>query len=134
VIGTVFALGPTAVIFGKHIDKLAFDEAKGIATLPVRLGARASRRWVRIMTILQYATTGGLVAMSWLPWPVLVLVLALPKAWRMVQIYGRDAPTHCPPGFPETAWPLWYVAFAFDHTRAFGLLFLLGLCAGIVMD
>jgi 1,4-dihydroxy-2-naphthoate octaprenyltransferase len=133
-IGTVFALGPTAVIFGKHIDKLSFDEAKGIATLPVRLGERASRRWVRIMTILQYCATGALVAMGWLPWPVLGVALALPKAWRMYHVYTLDAPAECPPEYPETAWPLWYVAFAFDHTRAFGLLFLLGLCAGVLLD
>jgi len=134
VVGTVFALGPTTVIFGKHIDKLPFDQAKGVATLPVRLGAHASLLAVRIMTILQYVATVALVIIGSLPWPVLAIALALPKAWRMVHVYSQDAPSECPPEFPETAWPLWYVAFAFDHTRAFGLLFLLGLCAGVLLD
>jgi 1,4-dihydroxy-2-naphthoate octaprenyltransferase len=134
VVGTVFALGPTTVIFGKHIDKLPFDQAKGVTTLPVRLGARPSLLAVRIMTILQYVATVALVIIGTLPWPVLAIALALPKAWRMVHIYSQDAPSECPPEFPETAWPLWYVAFAFDHTRAFGLLFLLGLCAGVLLN
>ncbi|MFP6655937.1 MAG: prenyltransferase, partial [Myxococcota bacterium] len=33
-----YALGPTAVLFGKHTDKIEFDRGKGIRTLPVLLG------------------------------------------------------------------------------------------------
>ena len=85
------------------------------------------------MLIMQYLATGALVIIGALPWPVLAIALALPKAWRMLHVYNDEAPMECPPEFPEAAWPLWYVAFAFDHTRAFGLLFLLGLCAGVVL-
>ena len=46
-VGLCFALGPTTVIFGKHIDKLVFDEEKGVRTLPVRLGDHRARAWVR---------------------------------------------------------------------------------------
>jgi 1,4-dihydroxy-2-naphthoate octaprenyltransferase len=134
VVGTVFALGPTTVIFGKHIDKLPFDQAKGVTTLPVRLGAKRSRRCVHVMVIMQYLVTGALVISGALPWPVVAIALALPKAWRMLRVYNHEPPKECPPEFPETAWPLWYVAFAFDHTRAFGLLFLLGLCAAVLLD
>ncbi len=38
-----YALGPTTVIFGKHIDKLDADKAKGIHTLPVIIGEKAAR-------------------------------------------------------------------------------------------
>ena len=34
---------PTTVIFGKHIDKLREDKAKGIHTLPVIIGEKAAR-------------------------------------------------------------------------------------------
>ena len=41
-----YALGATTVIFGKHIDKLEADKAKGIHTLPVhdRRESRADQR------------------------------------------------------------------------------------------
>ena len=78
-IGSAFALGPTSVIFGKHIDKLDFDRDKGVATLPVRLGPVAARAWVRWMLVLQYLATAALILSGWLPWPVLLVVLALPK-------------------------------------------------------
>lgn len=126
-IGLVYALGPTAVIFGKHVDKLDFDRAKGVATLPVRLGERTSRGWVRAMLAAQYLGCLVLVLAGWLPWPVLMVVLALPRALRADRVFARPAPGGCPPGYPEDVWPLWYAAHAFDHTRWFSLLFLAGL-------
>ena len=36
-----YALGPTTVIFGKHIDKYKEDKAKGVHTLPVIIGEHA---------------------------------------------------------------------------------------------
>ncbi len=33
-----YALGPTTVLFGKHIDKLPQDAAKKIHTMPVMIG------------------------------------------------------------------------------------------------
>ncbi len=51
-----FALGSTAVLFGKHIDKLEADSGKKIRTLPVLLGERTSR-WVTLgMFVAQYAS------------------------------------------------------------------------------
>jgi 1,4-dihydroxy-2-naphthoate octaprenyltransferase len=126
-IGTLLAFGPAAVIFGKHIDKLAFDKAKGIATLPVRLGAPVSRRCVQVMVVLQYVATGGLVMIGWLPWSTLIVAVGLLKARKLLEIYSIPAPMHCPQDYPESAWPLWYVAFAFSHTRLFSVLFILGL-------
>jgi 1,4-dihydroxy-2-naphthoate octaprenyltransferase len=126
-IGTVYALAPTSVIFGKHVDKIEFDAAKGVKTLPVRLGARRSLNWIVAMTWLQYLSLPVLVFAGWLPWTVIVVCLALPAARRLVRACAESRPDACPPDYPESAWPLWYVAFAFSHARSFGLLFLLGL-------
>jgi 1,4-dihydroxy-2-naphthoate octaprenyltransferase len=41
--GLPYALGTTAIIFGKHIDKLEADREKGIRTLPSLLGEKAAR-------------------------------------------------------------------------------------------
>ncbi len=38
-----YALRTTAIIFGEHIDKLESHREKGIRTLPVLLGEKASR-------------------------------------------------------------------------------------------
>lgn len=132
-IGLLFALGPTAVIFGKHIDKLTFDQAKGVATLPVRLGGKQARAWARWMLILQYPGTVLLVLSGWLPWPVLLSLLAAPKALSAWRAFAAEAPDRPPPEFPRNAWPLWFSAYAFDHARWFGLLFVGGYCAGMLL-
>jgi len=126
-IGTVFALGPTSVIFGKHIDKAGFDRDKGVYTLPVRLGERTSRYVVIAMLIVQYASIPVFALFHLLPWTVLLAWLAFPRAWRAARVYSVPAPAGCPPGYPASAWPLWYVSHAFVHARAFGLYFLGGL-------
>lgn len=128
-IATVYALGPTAVIFGKHLDKIEFDAAKGVRTLPVRLGSSASRDAMLAMVILQYLGVLGLVISERLPWPLLVVVLALPTALQSLRTLRRPPPASCPVDYPADVWPLWYSAIAFVHTRRFGLLFLLGLLA-----
>jgi 1,4-dihydroxy-2-naphthoate octaprenyltransferase len=37
----VYAIGPTSVIFGKHIDKLDKDQEKKVYTLPVLIGEKS---------------------------------------------------------------------------------------------
>lgn len=133
-IGGVFALGPASVIFGKHIDKLDFDREKGVATLPVRLGPVRARAWVRWMLIGQYLGTVILVGLGWLPWPVLLVLLAAPKMLRSWRVFTEPAPEMAPSNFPESAWPLWFSAYAFDHTRWFGLLFLAGFCLSLLIS
>jgi 1,4-dihydroxy-2-naphthoate octaprenyltransferase len=49
-----YALGTTAIIFGKHIDKLEAGREKGIRTLPVLLGEKTSRHAVLGMMVLRY--------------------------------------------------------------------------------
>ena len=60
-----YALGPTSVLFGKHIDKLDQDKAKGIHTLPVILGEKAARYAV-LVDDCPDVPAGGLPDPDWL--------------------------------------------------------------------
>ena len=124
------ALGATVVIFGKHIDKLEQDRDKGIRTLPVMLGDTTSRLVARVMIVLQYGIVGWLVTTGYFTLPVLVVLAATPLATRAVDQLARPRPAECPPGFPRKAWPLYFVAIAFVHTRRFGMYYV----AGIIID
>ncbi|MBX7080406.1 MAG: prenyltransferase [Nannocystaceae bacterium] len=122
-----FSLGATTVIFGKHIDKLPQDRAKRIRTLPVWLGDRLSRTAVVAMLLSQYALVLWLVASGRLGPALLAVVAAVPAARRAIACFREPRPETPPPWFPARVWPLWFVAFAFDHNRRFGVLFVLGL-------
>lgn len=122
-----YALGPTAVLFGKHIDKLEADRAKRIRTLPVLLGERISRFMVLAMMALQYIIVVGLILAGFFSPLLLVVFIALKDLWIIRTIYGNPRPETRPDPFPEDVWPLYYVAAAFLHCRNFGVLFLLGL-------
>ena len=126
---TVYALLPTTVLMGKHIDKLPYDAPAGTRTFPVLVGERrgqgadpghdgrsstsASSRWS--------CTTA-------LP------VAGAARAARACRA-GQDdpprspspSPTEPPPDNP--VWPLWWAPMAFLHTRRAGGLLLLGLLA-----
>ncbi|MEJ2089294.1 MAG: prenyltransferase [Gammaproteobacteria bacterium] len=132
-IGLCYGLGPTTVIFGKHIDKLQFDRAKGVATLPVRLGTARARQWVRWMLAAQYLGGALLIGVGWLPWEALLAVLAVPRALRLWTAYDRPPPEECPADYPGEVWPLWYSAFAFDHARWFGIWFLGGMALHLAL-
>ena len=131
--GLPYALGATTVIFGKHIDKIADDRVKGIHTLPVLAGERAARLAVLAMFVLQYAIVGYLVAVGFFSPVLLVVFLALPKLRDAFRIYRRAGPEQRPENYPESAWPLWFVAYAFAHNRRWGLLFLVGLVGDVII-
>ena len=124
--GLPCALGATTVIFGKHIDKLKADAAKGIRTLPVILGEKNSRIGVMVLVALQYMLVVALVATSYFSWVMLLVLLgfyfSLPL-WRMI---AHPRPEE-PPEEAKSFWPMWFVASAFYHYRAYGILFLAGL-------
>jgi 1,4-dihydroxy-2-naphthoate octaprenyltransferase len=122
-----FSLGATTVIFGKHIDKLGQDKAKGIKTLPVLLGDSAARASVIGMIVLQYAITIALVLTHRLGPALLLCALALPAAVRTIGVYRTIKPDAAPERMPKGIWPLWFVAFAFDHNRKFGILYVAGM-------
>ena len=125
--GLPYALGVTTVIFGKHIDKYREDRSKGIHTVPVLIGEKAGRYTVMAMIALQYLSVIYLVAIRFFSPVMLVVLIALtliPTVWQM---YRRPKPETRPETYPAEAWPLWFVAMAFEHNRRFGLWFLFGL-------
>lgn len=130
--GLPHALGATAVIFGKHIDKLAADRAKGIRTLPVLLGDRAARLTALAIVLLQYGIVLYLIVVSFFTPALLVVLGAIPALLLVIGVLRRPKPTIMPAEYRADVWPLWFSAFAFVHTRRFGLLFLLGLILDIV--
>jgi 1,4-dihydroxy-2-naphthoate octaprenyltransferase len=122
---TVYALLPTSVLMGKHIDKLPYDGPGGTKTLPVIVGERAAKRITQGMLIAYYAGVITLVAVRALPWPALLTLLALPMGVKAIKAFNGPAPTEPPAGYP--VWPLWWAPIAFLHTRRAGGLLLAGL-------
>jgi 1,4-dihydroxy-2-naphthoate octaprenyltransferase len=129
-----YALGPTAVLFGKHIDKLDADEGKGIRTLPVILGERNSRYAVVGMLLAQFVVIAYLVVVGFWSVALFASLLAAPSLKRIFQVYSRPRPDGPPPEMPDGVWPLWFVAAAFWYTRRFGAWFLLGLVIDVVVS
>jgi 1,4-dihydroxy-2-naphthoate polyprenyltransferase len=60
------------------------------------------------------------------PWVLLVL-LGLPRLVSVVRVFRQPKPAGPPPGYPERGWPLWFVGWAFIHTRRAGGLLTLAL-------
>lgn len=125
--GLPYALGTTMVIFGKHIDKLESDRAKGIRTLPVLLGDKLARAVALACMVLQYVLVVALVVVRFFT-PIMLIVLLALRAFAITfQAFRQPKPAERPAWFPADVWPTWLVAFAFYHNRTFGTLFLLGL-------
>jgi 1,4-dihydroxy-2-naphthoate octaprenyltransferase len=122
-----YALLVTSVLFGKHIDKIEADTKLGVRTLPVILGearARVVGQWLMILfyPLTLLAAGAGLIG----PW-VLIVGLAIPRLLGVLNVFRQPKPSGPPPGYPERGWPLWFVGYAFIHTRRAGGLFTLGL-------
>jgi 1,4-dihydroxy-2-naphthoate octaprenyltransferase len=127
-----YALGPTAVLFGKHIDKLEADKAKGIHTLPVIIGEKAARYSVLVMMVIQYLAVLYLIIAGYFSPFVLVVFLALYTIPRVYHIYKNPKPIQPPADYPPDTWPLWFSATSFYHNRSFGLLLLVGLLLNLI--
>ena len=128
-----YALGVTGVIFGKHIDKIDMDKAKHIYTLPVLLGEKISRNTVLGMLVLQYLSVVYLVIVGFFSPVLLAVFLALPEFFRILPMFRAPKPEEKPEGYPDV-WPNYFVAGAFVHNRRFGLLYLLGLILGTIVQ
>ncbi len=131
--GLVYALGPTSVLFGKHIDKYEDDLARGIRTLPIILGKERAKNVAKLLMISMYLGVLLLVLLRVLPFTTLIVVLAVDKLSLAIRAFSAEKPESPPEGYPPEAWPMWYVAFAFVHNRKFGLLFILGLFLGLFL-
>jgi len=129
----VYALGPTTVLFGKHIDKYDDDRKRGITTLPILLGKERAKNVTKILLIGMYIGVLVLVLLRMLPFTTLLVVFAVDKLSLAMRAFSLPRPDSPPEGYPPEAWPLWYAAFAFVHTRKFGLLFLTGMLLALVL-
>jgi 1,4-dihydroxy-2-naphthoate octaprenyltransferase len=126
-----YAILCTTVLFGKHIDKLQWDAPLHIGTLPVLLGERRARALTLGLMVSFYVAVLVLVLVGALPWPSLIVVVAL---WRLRQSWPylrKPRPEKRPPNMP--VWPLWFAAITFVHTRRAGALLVLGLLVGAVL-
>jgi 1,4-dihydroxy-2-naphthoate octaprenyltransferase len=133
--GLPYVLGTTAIIFGKHIDKLDADRRKGIRTLPVLLGEKTARHTVLGMMALQYPLVLYLVLTGFFTPVMLVVFLSLYGFFKLtVPVYRSSKPAEMPKEYRADVWPLWYVAFAFLHNRRFGALFALGLAVEVAIQ
>ncbi len=125
--GLPFGLGVSAALFGKHIDKYAPDKEKHIRTVPVLIGERSARYAAVLMMALQYGVVLCLIFTRYFSPAMLIVLLALPSfrlAWLM---FRHPRPERKPDGYPADAWPLWFVASSFVHSRQFGSFLVLGL-------
>jgi 1,4-dihydroxy-2-naphthoate octaprenyltransferase len=126
-----YALVVTTVLIGKHIDKIEADRDKNIRTIPVIIGEQPSK-WLNVALMASYyLVIAALVLSGTLGVWVLLVVLALPRLWRVIQIYREPRPSEPPPDYP--VWPLWYVSAAFYHNKLAGGLFVLGLIINLIL-
>ncbi len=134
VASVAYALGPTAVLFGKHIDKLDADSGKGIRTLPVILGEKNSRYSVLGMLVAQYFVVAYLVLSGYFHPVMLIVLVVAPSLKRMYKLFSHRRPSEPPDDLPKGVWPLYFVAGAFWYNRRFGIVFLAGLVADIALS
>jgi 1,4-dihydroxy-2-naphthoate octaprenyltransferase len=120
-----YALLVTTVLMGKHVDKLEADSEKGIRTLPVILGRERALFLNQQLMVSFFGFVVCLVLVgTYSVWTLLVL-LAVPKLWKVLKVYNRPPPETAPPNYP--LWPLWYVSWAFLVTRRAGGLLVVAL-------
>lgn len=124
---TTYALLPTTVLMGKHIDKLPYDAPAGTRTLPVLLGEGRSKALTQGMMAAYYVLVVLLVVTGALPWPALLTLAGLTALVPVWRAYAAPRPAEAPPDNP--VWPLWWAPLAFVHTRRAGGLLILGLAA-----
>ncbi len=120
-----YALIVTAVLMGKHIDKIEKDRPKGIHTLPVLLGEKPALRLTQALITLFYPIVIGLVLTGYVGVWALLVVLSIPLYIETMALLNRPRPAEPPENYP--VWPLWYVSVAFRMTRAAGGALILGL-------
>lgn len=126
-----YAILVTTVLFGKHIDKISADAAKGIRTLPVILGESMARRVAQALMIAYYPIIVVAVAVGFLgPW-LLLSLLGIPRLVQVLRMFNQPKPQSPPQSY--VGWPLWFVGGAFVHTRRAGALLIVGLVLNAIL-
>jgi len=126
-----YALLCTAVLMGKHVDKIPWDAPDGTHTLPVIIGEARARRLTQAMFVAFYVSIVALVIARVLPVASLLVVLSWPVLRRTYAYYSQPKPDASP--MPNPVWPLWFAALSFLVTRRAGGLFVLGLLIGAIL-
>ena len=127
-----YAILVTTVLFGKHIDKITADAAKGIHTLPVILGEARARVVAQGLMIAFYPIVLAAAVFGFIgPWVALV-ILGIPRLIQVLAVFSQPKPAVRPPGV-EVGWPLWFVGAAFIHTRRAGALLIVGLLLNAIL-
>jgi 1,4-dihydroxy-2-naphthoate polyprenyltransferase len=126
-----YAVSVTTALFGKHIDKIDYDTALGVKTVPVILGEATTKTILKAMVILAYAAVVGLAFTRFLPVWSLISLLALPRASLLFRTLSQPKPKEPPAG--AIMWPIWYLGFVFGHNRRFGALFVFGLILSVLL-
>jgi 1,4-dihydroxy-2-naphthoate octaprenyltransferase len=126
-----YAILVTTVLFGKHIDKISADTAKGIHTLPVILGEARARRVAQALMIAFYPIVIGSALIGWIGPFVMLVVLGIPLLVTVLRQFSTPRPESPPHSY--VGWPLWFVGGAFIHTRRAGGLLILGLFLNAVL-
>ena len=122
----------TAVLFGKHLDKIEADGSRGVRTFVVRIGERRARTGTLALLSGGYICVALFGALGIFPWIVAPLAgLGALSARAALKIVAAPRPAAPPPGYP--LWPLWHVGAAFLAGRpAMGALFV-GLILGTLL-
>jgi 1,4-dihydroxy-2-naphthoate octaprenyltransferase len=123
-----YALLCTAVLMGKHLDKLPWDQPKGAGTLPVLLGERRARLLTKGLMAGFYVSLIALCATGAMSAWALAALLGVTRLVPVWKVFSKPKPDAPPPEYADLpVWPLWFTAAAFVHTRRAGALFVLGL-------
>ncbi|MGH8929556.1 MAG: prenyltransferase [Egibacteraceae bacterium] len=121
----------TAVLMGKHVDKIPWDSPTGTRTMPVVLGETRARRLTQWLMAGFYVTLVAAVLIQALPWMALLALGGISMLAKVWPRFGQPRPDQPPEGFP--VWPLWFAALAFVHTRRAGALLVLGLAVAAAL-
>jgi 1,4-dihydroxy-2-naphthoate polyprenyltransferase len=129
-----YALLCTAVLMGKHLDKLEWDAPAGVGTLPVRLGERRAREVTLGLMVGFYVSVIVLAATGALSAWALVSLIGVTRLVPVWKVFSQPKPDGPPPEYPDyPIWPLWFTAAAFVHARRAGALFVAGLILAAIL-
>ncbi len=121
----------SAVLVGKHMDKIDADRAARVRTIPAVIGLPGAALLLKVQAVLFYVLVGLLIALGITgPW-IAVTVFALPRLVRAWRRWSAEKPSEPPEGW--TVWPLWYVGWAMLFNRLAGLLLVCGLLLDVVV-
>jgi 1,4-dihydroxy-2-naphthoate octaprenyltransferase len=130
-----WALFVTAVLFGKHLDKIEADGSRGVKTFVVRIGERRARAFTTLLITAGYLGIAvfAIPAIGIFPWFVAPLAgLGALVALPALKIVAAPRPAAPPAGYP--LWPLWHVGAAFLASRPAMLALFFGLAVGAILD